>query len=114
MYANYSRSFKGWALQAGLRAENTNAKGINDGYRLGTDRYAVYDSTFNRHYTDLFPSAAITFNKNPAKQWTVTYSRRIDRPRASLVSNLTHASRTLPAKVGSPSTRQAVGPTETS
>jgi iron complex outermembrane receptor protein len=80
VYGNYSRAFKGWALQAGLRVENTNAKGLNSGYRLGPDRYEGYDSGFDRHYTDLFPSAAITFNKNPAKQWTLTYSRRIDRP----------------------------------
>ena len=37
-------------------------------------------SSFKRSYTDLFPSAAITFNKNPMKQWSLTYSRRIDRP----------------------------------
>ena len=80
VYANYSRPFKGWALQAGLRVENTNAKGINRGYRQGGVNYQSYDSGFNRHYTDLFPSAAITFNHNPAQQWTLTYSRRIDRP----------------------------------
>ena len=28
----------------------------------------------------MFPGAAITFNKNPKKQWSLTYSRRIDRP----------------------------------
>ena len=28
----------------------------------------------------MFPSAAITFNKNPMKQWSLTYSKRIDRP----------------------------------
>jgi hypothetical protein len=34
----------------------------------------------DRSYTDPFPSAAITFNKNPMKQWSISYSRRIDRP----------------------------------
>ncbi|HEY4110359.1 outer membrane beta-barrel family protein [Puia sp.] len=80
VYANYSRPFKGWALQAGLRVENTNAKGTSTGYKSGPDGYQVFDSTFNRHYTGLFPSAAITYNKSPMKQWTLTYSRRIDRP----------------------------------
>ena len=42
--------------------------------------YIPYDSTFKRNYTDFFPSAAITFNKNPKNQWGITYSRRIDRP----------------------------------
>ncbi len=35
---------------------------------------------FKRNYTDFFPSAAITFNKNPKNQWSLAYSRRIDRP----------------------------------
>jgi hypothetical protein len=80
VYANYSRPFKGWAVQAGLRVENTNAKGRSTGYRQGTAGYQTYDSGFDRHYTDLFPSAAITYNQTPAQQWTLTYSRRIDRP----------------------------------
>ncbi|GGA95634.1 outer membrane beta-barrel family protein [Puia dinghuensis] len=80
VYANYSRPFKGWAIQAGLRVENTNAKGTSNGYREGITGYQTYDSVFNRHYTDFFPSGAITYNKNPAQQWTLTYSRRIDRP----------------------------------
>jgi iron complex outermembrane receptor protein len=68
LYATYTRSLKGWVLQGGLRAENTNSKGVSD------------DSTFNRHYTDLFPSASVTWNRHPASQWTLNYSRRIDRP----------------------------------
>jgi iron complex outermembrane receptor protein len=80
VYANYSRPFKGWALQAGLRVENTNAKGISNGYRQGADGYQVYDSGFDRHYVDFFPSASLTWNKNAAQQWTLAYSRRIDRP----------------------------------
>lgn len=80
VYANYNRAFKGWAIQAGLRVENTNAKGTSTGYQQAAAGYVIYDSSFNRHYTGLFPSAALTYNKNPAQQWTFTYSRRIDRP----------------------------------
>lgn len=80
VYANYSRPFKGWAIQAGLRIENTNAKGTSTGYHEGPDRYQPFDSSFNRHYTGFFPSGAIMYNRNPAKTWTLTYSRRIDRP----------------------------------
>ena len=80
LYANYSRPFKGWSLQAGLRVENTNAKGTSNGYRQGPDSYLTYDSTFNRHYTDLFPSASVTHNLNAVELLTLSYSRRIDRP----------------------------------
>lgn len=81
LYVNYNRPFKGgWAVQLGLRMENTNSKGTSAGYRRGAGSYASYDSVFNRHYTGFFPSGAVTYNKNPMKQWSLTYSRRIDRP----------------------------------
>lgn len=81
VYANYNRTYKGgWVIQAGLRVENTNIVGTSTGFKQAGNTYQAYDSTFRRHYTDFFPSAAITYNKNPMKQWSLTYSRRIDRP----------------------------------
>lgn len=81
-YVNYNRQFKGIMVQAGLRVENTQSKGHSVGFRYdyGTSTKVNIDSTLDRNYTDPFPSAAITFNKNPMKQWSITYSRRIDRP----------------------------------
>ena len=80
VYVNYNRSFKGHVVQFGLRVENTHSKGTSTGFREESGNFAPYDSAFDRNYTDVFPSAAITFNKNPMKQWNITYSRRIDRP----------------------------------
>ncbi len=74
LYINYNRAFKGYALQVGLRAENTVSKGRSMNPALH------YDETINKNYTDFFPSAAITFNKNPMSQFNIAYSRRIDRP----------------------------------
>ncbi|HEY0678139.1 MAG TPA: outer membrane beta-barrel family protein, partial [Chitinophagaceae bacterium] len=50
------------------------------GLKKVNGEYASYDSGFKRNYTDVFPSASITFNKNPKSQFSLTYSRRIDRP----------------------------------
>lgn len=81
LYVNYNKQFiKGFMVQFGLRAENTHSRGTSTGFRQVNNTMLPYDSTFKREYTDLFPSAAITFNKNPMKQWTLSYSRRIDRP----------------------------------
>jgi iron complex outermembrane receptor protein len=80
VYANYNRTAKGWVIQAGLRIENTNARGVSTGYKLENANYTGYDSGFDRHYVDFFPSGALTYNRNPMKQWTLNYSRRIDRP----------------------------------
>lgn len=79
-YANYNRQFKGFMIQAGLRVENTVTEGVSTGLKNEGGSYVKYDSTFKRNYTDAFPSAAVTFNKNPMNQVSLTYSRRIDRP----------------------------------
>lgn len=79
-YVNYNRQFKGIMIQAGLRVENTVAEGLSDGYKWVDGKFIPADSVFTRNYTNLFPSASITFNKNPMNQWSVSYSRRIDRP----------------------------------
>lgn len=79
-YVNYNRAFKGGMMQAGVRIENTVSQGTSNGLRNTNGGYVKYDSTFKRNYTDAFPSAAITFNKNPLSQFSLTYSRRIDRP----------------------------------
>jgi iron complex outermembrane recepter protein len=82
VFVNYNRAFKGFMLQAGLRVENTNSDGNSTGlqYNSTTSSYINFDSSIHRNYTDLFPSFAITFNKNPMSQFGITYSRRIDRP----------------------------------
>ncbi len=82
-YVNYNRSVKGgFFIQAGVRVENTNSKGLSNGLKYDTiiHSFKNYDSSVNRNYVDFFPSFAITYNKNPLNQWGLTYSRRIDRP----------------------------------
>ncbi len=81
-YVNYNRAFKGFMVQGGLRVENTHSKGLSTGLKWNAvaNKYDPYDSTVNRNYTDIFPSAAVTFNKNPMSMFSLTYSRRIDRP----------------------------------
>jgi hypothetical protein len=81
LYVNFNKQLKkGIMYQLGLRMENTHSDGTSTGFNKKNGNYVGYDSSFKRDYTDLFPSASVTFNKNPMKQWTLSYSRRIDRP----------------------------------
>lgn len=80
LYVNYNRQFKGIMFQAGLRMENTNITGTSKGSSLIDGEDIAFDSTFKRNYTNFFPSASLTFNKNPMNQWSISFSRRIDRP----------------------------------
>jgi iron complex outermembrane recepter protein len=80
LYLNYNRAWKGIMLQAGVRGENTLSEGTSVGLKNAGSGYTSVETAFKRNYIDFFPSAAITFNKNPMKQWGFSYSRRIDRP----------------------------------
>jgi outer membrane receptor protein involved in Fe transport len=89
VYADYKRTGNGWIVQGGIRVENTYSKGTSTGYQepkrfippLGSPpHYIPYDSSFTRNYTDLFPNISVTWNRDPVRQWTLSYSRRLDRP----------------------------------
>jgi len=80
LYANYSRQFRGLMFQVGLRVENTNTRSVSSGFKWVSGSYIPYDSSFRRHYTDFFPSASVTLNKNPENILRISLSRRIDRP----------------------------------
>ena len=79
-YINYNRPIKKVSVQIGFRVEHTSADGISHGQRQDSTGYIPYDSSFNRNYVNLFPSAAISFAKGKNHQFNITYSRRIDRP----------------------------------
>ena len=65
-----SKNIKKWNFIAGLRIENTNAKG----------NQVKNDSSFNRHYTNLFPNVGVGYDLNDKNQFNFSYSRRITRP----------------------------------
>lgn len=76
-YVNYQRQLNTkWSIQVGLRAEQTNSKGI----LTRRDGQSQADDKVSRHYFNLFPSGAITWNVNQTHTLNLTYSRRIDRP----------------------------------
>ena len=73
-YVNYNIQVKKWGFQAGLRAEYTDWQGDltslkPNGNESNGDKYLSW-----------FPSAALTWNMSDKNQFSLTYSRRIDRP----------------------------------
>lgn len=61
---------KKWGGQLGLRLENTNAKG----------NQVTTGEKFNRHYTQLFPTAYVQYQANKSNTFVLNYGRRIRRP----------------------------------
>ncbi len=76
-YVNYQRQLgKKWSMQAGLRSEQTNSEG-----NLTRDDGKVQsDNNVKRHYIDLFPNGGLSFNANEKNTFSLSYSRRINRP----------------------------------
>lgn len=73
-YINFNRQLKKWGFQTGLRVENT----LANGNQLGN---AVQkDSVFRRHYTQLFPTAYVSYNLDERNTFSLSYGRRIERP----------------------------------
>jgi outer membrane receptor protein involved in Fe transport len=71
VYVNYSKPFtKKIFAQVGLRMENTNAKG---------DQVTTGEK-FERHYTQLFPTAFFQYKANQKNSFGLNYGRRINRP----------------------------------
>lgn len=79
-YINYSRELKGITIQGGIRAEQTNIKGKLNSFANTANGYAATTAIFTKDYLDFFPSVNITLAPKTKNQFTVSYSRRIDRP----------------------------------
>ncbi len=91
-YANVNKQFKKWTLQGGLRLENTIAKGFQ----------VTNDSTFKRNFTNLFPSAFISYAINKSNSLTLSYSRRITRPNYQDLNPFTYFLDSLSYRQGNP------------
>ncbi|MBC3541771.1 outer membrane beta-barrel protein [Rufibacter sediminis] len=75
-YLNLNKKWEQVSLQLGLRLENTNAQGE----QLAEYAQVNGDSSFDRNYTQLFPSAFVGYTLNKKHDLGLSLSRRIDRP----------------------------------
>lgn len=69
-YALASKEFSKYDVQLGLRLEHTNTTG----------RQIVNASTFKRNYVNLFPNALLNYKHSDKNQYSISYSKRIERP----------------------------------
>jgi outer membrane receptor protein involved in Fe transport len=91
-YVNMNKQIKKWNLQGGLRLENTIAKGYQ----------VTNDSTFKRNFTNLFPSAFVSYTIDKKNSLTVSYSRRITRPNYQDLNPFTYFLDSLSYRQGNP------------
>ncbi|MGF2414483.1 MAG: outer membrane beta-barrel family protein, partial [Ferruginibacter sp.] len=70
VYFNFTKDWKKISLQMGVRVENTNYSGNS----------VTLNQVKDSNYTNLFPSAFLTYRQNEKNTWNASYSRRINRP----------------------------------
>jgi outer membrane receptor protein involved in Fe transport len=68
-YVNLQRAFNKWELMAGVRVEQTIAKGDSAGKKA-----------LDRNYVQGFPSAFVSYKVNQSFTAGLQYSKRVDRP----------------------------------
>lgn len=94
-YVNWQQELpKGLSYQVGLRVENTNITG----------KQVTLDTSFERHYTDLFPTAFVQkkWGKKDKNAIRLGYSRRIDRPDYENLNPFRHFLDQYTFQVGNP------------
>ncbi|MGM0933688.1 MAG: outer membrane beta-barrel protein [Bacteroidota bacterium] len=70
-YANISKDWESWSIQAGLRGEYTDLEGHS----------LSMDEVNSQEYFELFPTAYLQYRASDDHSFTLDYSRRIERPR---------------------------------
>lgn len=70
LYLSGNRTVKQWELQAGLRGEYTETKGVS----------RTTAQVNHNQYLKLFPTLYVKYRKNEKNAFTINYSRRIERP----------------------------------
>jgi outer membrane receptor protein involved in Fe transport len=71
-YLNLSKQFKNTSVQLGVRAEYTQSSAVGDSMAVV--------QRIPRNYLDFFPSVFVNHTINDKNEFSLSYSRRIDRP----------------------------------
>ncbi|WP_420321935.1 TonB-dependent receptor domain-containing protein [Flagellimonas sp.] len=91
-YATFSQKRDKWSYQVGVRIEDVEVKADTNTVRAFTDKY-----------TQVYPSAFLTYNPNEKDQWQVSYSKRVDRPGLGQVNPIREWATPLISSFGNPS-----------
>lgn len=94
-YLGYSLKLTKWGFKTGLRLESTN---LDVEYPLVSDGA----DDFSGDYTNLIPSATVTYQINPAQNLRLGYNMRISRPGIWQLNPYPNTSDTMNIEYGNP------------
>ncbi|MDF0715453.1 outer membrane beta-barrel family protein [Muricauda sp. 334s03] len=90
-YATFGQSYEKWSYQMGVRIEDVQVKADTNAVRAFTDKY-----------TEIYPSAFVTYKPNEKDQLQLSYSRRVDRPGLQQVNPIREFATPLISSFGNP------------
>jgi len=83
-YTNYSKQWKKWSAQLGIRLEDYAIKG--DFEKNQTNPDDLQKLSIKDHIFTAYPSAFLTYKVNDKNAFNFNYSRRVDRPSVGQIS----------------------------
>ena len=99
LYSSLSKNYGKWAVQIGLRAEQTSARGVAD--PAGGAEIIRPDT----NYLNLLPSFYITYDPDATNNFRLSFSRRVKRPDYDDLLPITYELDPLDYKIGNPGLR---------
>lgn len=90
-YATFGQNYKKWSYQAGIRVEDVAVMADTNSVRSFTDKY-----------TQIYPSAFLTYSPTDKNQFQLSFSRRVDRPGLGQVNPIRQWSTPLMSSFGNP------------
>ncbi len=91
-YVTFGQNYDKWSYQVGVRVEDVEVKADTNQVRAFTDSY-----------TELYPSAFVTYSPSDKNQFQISMSRRVDRPGLSQVNPIREWATPLISSFGNPS-----------
>ncbi|TNE53188.1 MAG: TonB-dependent receptor [Bacteroidetes bacterium] len=79
VYGNYGREFNKLKAQVGLRAEHAVQDPVLESSSIN----------YRKEFNNLFPSAFLKYAPNEVNEWSMSYSKRINRPRSGQLNPFT-------------------------
>ena len=77
-YVSYSKELEKWSYKLGLRAETVNVNTFAVDRDLANN--TITNFPFENDYTQIYPSAFVTYNSSEKNSYQFSFSRRVDRP----------------------------------
>jgi len=90
-YATFGQNYEKWSYQMGVRIEDVEVQADTNQVRAFTDKY-----------TEIYPSAFVTYSPDEKNQLQVSYSRRVDRPGLQQVNPIREFATPLISSFGNP------------